>query len=341
MPLSQSKTYYSDNGAAWSDITTSTRMLASMLLSIQQAICGTILNTNAPGSSYWTVDYSCDGTTAGTAGDGVNRWTDATKVIRASGAVAHSWTVLKHTTLGYWLLIDYSSTTDYQAKFLIAKSAFTGGSTTAAPTSTTSAQAENTAFWSSADTAAAAGKTSKTVDAAGRFVILLGKTGASKPLCAIGLVALSGGYSSDQMADVFFLDSGSTTNPPCHANQNAWRASSTRAMISRNYNNTVAVACVPLALCHNTSSGSDFLGATMNGPDQQDGKYIDYPIRVAVVQSASHYGDKGLMLDWSWAPYGSASSTLTPNQMAEDSGGTPTHLLVGSCWVPWNSQPSW
>jgi hypothetical protein len=340
MPLTQSKTYYTDNDASWSNTTTSTLMMASQVLAVQQALCGTILNTNAPSSAYWTVDYSCDGTTAGTAGDAVNRWTDATKVIRSSGAVAHSWTVLKHATLGYWLLIDYTGSADYNWKLYISKSAFTGGTTTAAPTSTVSALCETITLWDASDVTAAAGKLSKTVDAAGRFVLLWGKTGAAKAKASMGLVALSGGYVSDTMQDVLFCDVGTTTNPPLHVSQNNWRGS-TRSMISRNYNNTVTVACSPLALCPSNASSADFLGSTMNGVDQQDGRYIDYPVRVGIVQSAATYGDKGLLLDWSWAPYNSSSSTLTQNQMALNSGNAPIHVLVGSSWVPWNSQPTW
>lgn len=339
MALAQTKTYYTDVNSAWTDVSTSTRMLASMLLAIQQALCNTILTTSMPAGGTWTVDSSCDGTTAGTAADGVNRWTDATKVIRANGAVAHSWMVLKHATLGYWLLIDYNGAADYNVKMWLGKAAFTGGTTTAAPTVATSVQTGTTTFWSSADTTAAAGKISKTVDATGRFTLLWGKTGSAKATGAMGLTQCVGGYASDTTPDVLWLDSGTTTNPPCHANQNSWRVTSSPAMVSRNWNNTVAVNCSPLAFSANNSAGTDFLGGSMNGPDAQDGKYIDYPIRVAVT-TAANFADKGVMQDWSWAPYGSTSSTLAQNTMAEVAG-TPTHILIGSCWIPWNTQPSW
>jgi hypothetical protein len=340
MALAQTKTYTNDNNSAWTNTTTASLMFASMLLAIQQALCNTILTTSMPAGATWTVDSSCDGTTAGTSADGVNRWTDSTKVIRSSGAVAHSWMVLKHATLGYWLLIDYSGSADYNVKLWLGKAAFTGGTTTAAPTSTASAQTGTTAFWTSSDVVAAAGKISKCVDATGRFTLLWGKTGAGKAISAMGLTQCVGGYSGDTTPDVLWLDAGTTTNPPCHANQNSWRTTTTQAMVSRNWNNTAAVICSPLAYCGNNASGTDFIAGTMNGPDAQDGKYIDYPIRVGVF-TASNIADKGVLQDWSWAPYGSSSSTLAQNTMAENSGGTPTHILIGSCWIPWNTQPTW
>lgn len=340
MPLPQSQTFYTDNNSAWTDVTTSTRMLASMVLSVQQALCGTILNTNAPGSSFWTIDYSCDGTTAGTAGDGVNRWTDATKVIRASGAVAHSWMVLKHTTLGVWLLIQYNGTNDYNWKLFLAKNAFTGGSTTVAPTSTSGTQCEVVTFWSSSDVTAAAGKISKTVDASGYWHLLLGKTGVGKVGLSVGFQPVAEPVSGDTWPFVLWCDWGSTTNPPLMSSQNNWRNASTRAMISRNNTATTSCAMAPLDLCHSTSAGTSFL-TLVSDVDHADGKHIDYPVYLGIVQGATTYSHKGLLKDFRWTAWTASSTHLSQNTMAENSSGTPTHLLVGSTWVPWNTQPTW
>lgn len=103
-----------------------------------------------PSSSNWTCEYSCDGTTAGTAGDHVDRFTgafDASKIVYANaGGTAHSWFVLKSPVTGWqnpiWMLIDCigtaGTTEASRTTVLFSTTAFTGGSTTTAPTSTES-----------------------------------------------------------------------------------------------------------------------------------------------------------------------------------------------------------
>jgi hypothetical protein len=341
MPLPLSKTYYSDNNAAWAALDTSANMFKAMIHSIKEAIVGNILNTNAPAGTKWTVYYSCDGTTAGTANDGVDRLTTYANWVRASGAVAHSWIVLKSpVALGpLYLLIQYNGAADYNWKIYLSTAAFSGGSTTVAPTSTVSAQCEVTTFWNSSDTGAAAGKTSKTVDANGGFQLLLGKTGVGKAGVSVGLRTLTGYVSGDAVPVVLWVDVGTSTNPPLMAGQNNWRNPSTRAM-TRNSLNTVACGASPLAPGYSNSAGSSFTDL-LNGVDQADGKFIDFEVPVGIVQGSTTYSFKGILPDFRWAPYSSSSSTLAQNQMAEQPDGTPTHLLVGSTWCPWMSQPTW
>jgi hypothetical protein len=100
-------------------------------------------------SSPWTIAYSCNGTTAGTAGDGVDRWSASADIVHAAGGVAHSWMVLKQTGISanFQLLIDFNTATSYQASISCSPSAgFTGGSTTAAPTATDQCPLNNAAI---------------------------------------------------------------------------------------------------------------------------------------------------------------------------------------------------
>lgn len=89
----------------------------------------------------WLMRYSCNSTTAGTAGDGVDRLTtDASFVWNAAGS-AHSWMVIRQTGIAanYEVCIscESASTPGGVLAIVVSPSAgFTGGSTTARPTAT-------------------------------------------------------------------------------------------------------------------------------------------------------------------------------------------------------------
>lgn len=101
--------------------------------------------TGGATTGLWTCVGSSDSVTAGM--DNSDRWGatyDGTKIVRASGAVAHSWIVLKSpnftaggiTAVPFYMIIQYNGTLDYQAIFVFSKAAPTGGSITARPTAT-------------------------------------------------------------------------------------------------------------------------------------------------------------------------------------------------------------
>jgi hypothetical protein len=93
-------------------------------------------------SGLWTCYYSCDGSTAGTAGDGVDRWTSTftpSKIVVNSPGSAHSWFVLHSSALGIYVCIDVNNGLGSGGQYVsisMSKVAYTGGSTTARPTST-------------------------------------------------------------------------------------------------------------------------------------------------------------------------------------------------------------
>lgn len=102
-------------------------------------IVSQLLGVNTGGVTFttglWTCVGSSDHTTA--ALDGVNRWVSANLIPAVTGT-AHSWIVLHNSTLGLYWLIDYISGSAgyYLCSMSISKSAFTGGTTLTAPTST-------------------------------------------------------------------------------------------------------------------------------------------------------------------------------------------------------------
>lgn len=99
-------------------------------------------------SNPYTIGYSCNGATAGTANDGVDRWSAITDIVFANPGTAHSWVVLKQPAIaaGFQILISASAEADSAGAFYtthlaisiyVSRSAgFAGGSTTARPTAT-------------------------------------------------------------------------------------------------------------------------------------------------------------------------------------------------------------
>jgi len=87
-------------------------------------------------SSPWTVQYSCDGTTAGTAGDGVDRWPSTGYTFNSN----YCWTVLKQAgSASSNLQICIVCAFGGSSRFYVSPNAgFTGGTTSAAPTATDS-----------------------------------------------------------------------------------------------------------------------------------------------------------------------------------------------------------
>lgn len=120
------------------------------------AATGTVAGTNSAlllalknsltsfGSNPATVDHSRGSSTAGTPGDGVDRWASASDVIFASAGSAHSWIVLKFPGISstFQVLISassegngsYSSANWTISMFVSRAAGFSGGTTTARPT---------------------------------------------------------------------------------------------------------------------------------------------------------------------------------------------------------------
>lgn len=97
------------------------------------------------GSNPWTVSYSCNGTVAGTPGDGVDRWNTTADMpgYAGVGGPNHGWMILKQTGLGsnFQLLINHrnftGSGTESRWYISISPSAgYTGGTPTTDPSAT-------------------------------------------------------------------------------------------------------------------------------------------------------------------------------------------------------------
>lgn len=143
--MALTKTYYTDSNVAFADTSTTVLLYKSWLFMLKSLLIGNQTGTNgtsgaAPGGALWTVESSCDSSTANLVG--TDLWTstyNAAKIVRAAAGTAHSWIVLKSpVALGpYYMCIDYASAADTTFTLTFSKAAFsTGGTTLNRPTST-------------------------------------------------------------------------------------------------------------------------------------------------------------------------------------------------------------
>lgn len=136
------KTYSCRANVPFQDNTTAVNMAKSLIFSLVKNMLNTLAGGTTAGSrhanSVWTVKYSCDSVTAGTPGDGVDRWATFANAVFANNGVAHSWFVLENTTLGYQVCVDLNNTAATNVGFVAAEIAtpFSGGTTLTRPTAT-------------------------------------------------------------------------------------------------------------------------------------------------------------------------------------------------------------
>lgn len=102
----------------------------------QKALFEIVSQMLTQGANPWTVVYSCDGVTAGTVGDEVNRWVASTNLVW--NLAAHSWIVLENVD-GLQIMISLDQSTSHTMIAQVSNSGvFTGGTTTVDPTASDS-----------------------------------------------------------------------------------------------------------------------------------------------------------------------------------------------------------
>jgi len=106
-------------------------------------------NSPVSPSGLATVRYSCNSTVAGTAGDGVNRWSALTDLVFNNAGSAHSWIVLRMYGTADLLISCEGSGINGQ-NLVVATSpsvGFSGGTTTARPTAADERVIINNTTW--------------------------------------------------------------------------------------------------------------------------------------------------------------------------------------------------
>lgn len=220
--MTLSKTWYTSANLALADTSTASKAAHSSLWAWGAMLLGYQSGTNGPegarpGTVSWTLEGSSDGSTAGIdTTDRLNfsgAFTDANWV-RANAGTAHTWFVLKSPAGlldGPWYVcFDYiGPTNDQTGTFVISKNVFSGGSTTARPTSTNESAVTSQQFCS---VTANAGKAHLSIDANGGFRWARSRNGTGYfdfYLSIEPLVEYHSGDAARTFMFTHFLDSGS------------------------------------------------------------------------------------------------------------------------------------
>lgn len=253
------------------------------------------------GSNPWTVRYSSNSAVAGTAGDGVDRWTADTDLVWAAGN--HSWIVLRQTGIAtnFELCIDLNFGTIYNASLIASPSAgFTGGTISARPTATDEFSVSVQNGWGlngGATANAGALHVMQSTDGQVTYVIfacdnkaqgfwMLARpknpaTGWTNPsICTIDMVTPSSGVSVESMTIPRFF---SPNSPLLRARGNSA---------------VIQIFCTSEGFTNGSNSGSLLADSTygLNAPNDFSGEYPMFPVGFAS-RTTGNRGRHGQIFD--------------------------------------------
>ncbi len=245
----------------------------------------------------WAMYYSCDGTTAGAAGDAVDRLrsggagvcTEADFVYATAGS-AHSWFVLHNAALGEYLCVSYEGADNKNMRVVFIPNAFTGGSTTARPTATNEASgyAGNTnsdSPFSPTTANVSASRAHLALAADGAFVFIQSRDGVCVQTMMVVAKTYGGDASDTPYNGVLYFDGGRTsanTIAPFadFGNYVKWGG---RTHLGAN----ISQLCASAPVTNNGQYDLDFIDAIT-------GKYGDWPV---YVRTYSPHARRGRLQD--------------------------------------------
>lgn len=320
------KTWVTDGNRVPGDQSTEAQLCKWTLWWMKSILTNTGLGL-AANAGAWSVYYSCDSVTAGTANDGVDRWTatfDGTKIIRASGAVAHSWMVLKSPSgLGsgpWYLIIQYNTTSDWLCNFIFCKAAPTGGSTTARPTSTNEWSPFTAQQFVNGTLANHHHHGNLATD--GSVDLFLSKDGSGFAEFGFMFQAQLSPKSSDVAPVVAYVEWNAG---------GIWKISALSLVnsprgIARDVTNASNVGW--FCPIRTDAGGTTNIMTDMGTIDAEDSKYDDLQLEVYVF-TTSHKSIRGVLADIAWAPTNAAQA------LTEPASGTTQTTVIGNTWHPW------
>lgn len=322
------KTWQTDLNRAPSDNTTVLGLSRSWLWYVKAFLKGEVGGATA---GLWTCVGSSDSVTAGM--DGTDRWGatyDGTKIVRASGAVAHSWIVLRSpnftagaiTATPFYMTIDYSGTLDYQTVFVFSKAAPTGGTITARPTATdewvhTATQGQVN------DNTTAAFKFNGWLATDGNFALGAAKTTSGIMYVAQIFQVLSNANANDLYPASSFANYLASGTGGFQQSTNIWRG--------RTADGSVTYAGGSMAVPRGVSGADPVAGMSFATGDVTIGKYLRLPTWLYVTDSGLQ-SVRGRFVDLV-----ESGPALTVNQgYVEPASGAPVSQILGYLWFPVN-----
>lgn len=365
MPV-MTKTWQFDTNRLNSDAATSQNAgTAYLLFYIKQFLTGALGGAT---TGLWSVYYSCDGTTAGTPGDGVDRWASQANVVFGSALnSARSWCVLRSPVLPngmrVFLLLQAqnwtgASSTAGCSTIFYFKNTPTGGTTTAEPTITdpciyrsSGVNTSPTIQWQSATAGQRRIHAGLTTDGA-TFYFLMGTVGAGYCETSIVFSLLNQAKSADQYP--FYWYGYSSATSPGSLSGGAYFSSgqgylsgvgNVTANVTRTFNgSTLVQQLMPWPTIQNTSSPYFYPITGTNvvsGADPIDTTYFDFPCYIGIGNVAAGTGTqaaggnqiRGVLPDFAIAPDAVVQGTV------DGPSGSITSVKLGSLWVPINIVP--
>jgi hypothetical protein len=281
----------------------------------------------SPGANgHWTVKGSSDGSAAGL--DGVDRWTTTytpAKIVRGSASNPHSWMVLESPTLSsgikVQLLITFDGSNDYSGSFIFAKTAFSGGSTTANPTSSDSWMWGGTASAFSHSSTATLHRLHGILSSTGDFFIFSARSGGGGfAEFALACMATVGHHASDAVPVWTFSVHSGGVNVTTPVNLQS-SSNNTRSPV-----NTAAI---------------QYLGVAQPGAPSVDpirGTYASFPSWIFISYSSSLYG-RGRVPDLGTTVMQTSTGTspCVTGSTIRDSENNIAYITVGSLIIPFNT----
>lgn len=298
--MATSKQWYTSANLALADSSTANRCAHSTLWGFGAMLLGNQSGTNGPegarpGSCYWVLAGSSNSTTSGIdATDRLNfagAFTDANWV-RANAGTAHTWFVLQSPAAvldGPWYLcIDYiGPSNDQTCTVVISKQVFSGGSTTARPTSTGECVYNSLQFCS---TTLGAGKLHLNIDANGNFRFLRSRNGTGYFDLYFSLESLVETHTGDAaraFSWVAFTDSG----------RGALTTANSLALMGMARNGTTALTTAVAGVTYLISSPAGNRMDSFTAPNATDSTVDALPTAYVHDNTAANKGIRGRFPD--------------------------------------------
>lgn len=287
-----------------------------------QLLLHTIKNTILGfGSGAPTVRYSCNGTTAGTAGDGIDRWAATTDLVW--GATTRSWIVFRQAGIGatFEFLIDLNNGNSAYGTFVISPAAgFTGGTTTARPTATDEVvvrAAGDSGFLPHTTPASWRYSVWQSTDGKGLRVVIAHGGAAQCLMLVDGAANTVSGWTVPAVAywGAAFAASahGTATGTSSRLMTRANSAPCAVAITGEGFANGFAV--------DNTSAGG-------NAANELSGEWALYPLGLWGITAGAR-GRHGTLVDLWYGSGGASSGDTYPL-------GTPNFVQFGNFVMPWD-----
>lgn len=335
--MALSKTWYTTANRALDDVTTAQKMASSALFALYGTLAGYVSGTDGPegarpSSVYWTLAGSSDSSTAGI--DATQRigtsYNNAKWVNVAAGGTPHTWFVLQSPSGlldGPWYLcVDWIGASVETATFVISKNAFTGGTTSARPTSTNEAALTGQLF---IESVVAACKSYFSTDANGGFRFLLSRNGQGIFQFYLGIESLVEARTSGDSGRTLMFCQQTTSARGAGTQETSM---SVRGLAQDGTTALVSTIGTLFETTFSATGGS--WGTSSTGTNSIDSQVDALPMGWVYDNTTSHKGIRGRLPDW-WAVAAQVAVGSTV-----PSTGSPERIIAGTIMIPGSVAPS-